>query len=343
MITYIFGKPGSGKSYKAITLILKELETRPVFSNIELKKYVAGYNYLHQDMMVAWLSFIEQLYIKSQEELIPEEKIYTDLRNRGISDCSIFIDEAHIYGFNNLKKKDFLLFFLALQRHVNLNIFLITQTRKQLHSVFHDFGDVVVTAVSPTERLIASILEYRYFSHVDMISTPKSAYKNEKLKPKKEIFDLYTSGDKNTGDDGFRKKLVFLLFGVLIVVVFMIFQFKSLLGKSASSSDPPILHESSSVNYDSSFSDLNSTSLKDNRYLILNCVSSLCSNNEFKINITVDDLVLAVKDSHSRLLSSTVYSNNFGVVTLLASNDFINLFKGAKNEKNKYNTNNFDN
>ena len=334
MISYIFGKPGSGKSYKAITLILDELKTRPVYSNIELKKYVAGYNYLHQDMMAAWLDFIEQLYLKSQEELIPEETIYKELRNRGISDCSIFIDEAHIYGFNNLKKKDFLLFFLALQRHVNLNIFLITQTRKQLHTVFHDFGDVVISAVSPTERLIVSVLEYRYFSHVDMLRDVSSSYKNEKVIPKKEIFELYTSGDKNSGDDGFRKKLKFLLIGVLIVVIFLIKQFSSLLGGGVISSDK----SDSSINAPNSSEESlvsNSTVKRGSRYVTLNCLGDVCSNKELKIKISIEDLKSLVDISDSSFLSTKKYSSFLGEVSFLASQDFINLFQGANNGKKK--------
>jgi len=340
MITYIFGKPGSGKSYKAITIILEELKTRPVYSNIELKKYLAGYNYLHQDMMSSWLGFIEHLYVKSQDELIPEEVIYKELRNRGISDCSIFIDEAHIYGFNNLKKKDFLLFFLALQRHVNLNIFLITQTRKQLHSVFHDFGDTVISSVSATERLIASVLEYRYFSHVDMIRDTSSAFKNEKIIPKKEIFELYTSGDKNTGDDGFRKKLKFLIIGIVIVSIFLIRQFYSLIHSGPD--DLNDLHNSNeiSVTNDTNISSL--SPIKNNIYVSLICVNDECKNSILKINVSLDDLQSVVLDSNSRFLSVKRHSSSLSVVNLLASEEFIKLFQGANNEKNKFNKKNYN-
>ena len=305
MITYVFGKTGSGKSYKAVTLILKELETRPVYSNIELVKYVAGYNYLHADMMRSWMSFIEELYNKSQTDLTPEEEIYTQLRNRGISNCSVFIDEAHIYGFNNTKKKDFLMFFLALQRHVGLNIFLITQTRKQLNSIFHDLGDTIISCVSPTERLIENVLEYRYFSHVDMIRDISSAYKNEKVLPKDDIFALYKSGDKNTGDAGFRNKLKMLVVGVIIVIIFLVIQFRNLMG-GADVSDDVVSQQSLEVDspgVSSSVSRVSDNTYILHKYMVLSCVLDRCVNEEYSVDLSVNDLNYTITHTSSDLLS----------------------------------------
>ena len=320
MITYIFGKTGAGKSYKAVSLIVEELKTRPVYSNIELTGYTAGYNYLHRDMMIDWLSFIELLYRRSQEDLTPEEEIYKQLRNRGISDCSIFIDEAHIYGFNNIKKKDFLMFFLSLQRHVNLNIILITQTRKQLHSLFHDLGDTVISCIAPTERISEKMLEYRYFSHVDSVKRPSDAFRTERLFPKKDIFDLYKSGENNKGDSGFRNKIKFLIGGMIVVVVFVIIQFKSLF--------------TNKEHVDIKSSNINSISVKSHKsnykslkHLTFKCVSSICSNQESQIIFKKDDIKTIVKDTQSKILSQKVYGSSLSFMVILASEDFINMFK----------------
>ncbi len=334
MITYVFGKTGSGKSYKAVTLILEELKTRPVFSNIEFTKFVAGYTFLDRDKMGDWLSFIEDLYNLSQENLTSEEEIYISLRDKGIADCAIFIDEAHIYGFNNTKKKDFLMFFLALQRHVNLNIFLITQTRKQLNTLFHDLGDVVITAMSPTERLRAKVLEYRYFSHVDDIKIGKNAFKTESVKPKKEVFDYYTSGESNLGDGGFRAKLKYYLIGLFIIFLFTLNGFVSLFSKPDKDLN---IEEPDEVSKIELKDKSKNTFLKSTTYIKLNCSSLSCKNNEHHINILVDDLNATVTQTNSKFLTFKSYSENYAVVTVMATTEFIHLFQGANNEKdNRY-------
>jgi hypothetical protein len=335
LITYLFGKPGSGKSYKAITLILEALKTKPVFSNIELTRYVAGYKQLDKDLMKDWLSYIEDIYITAQEELTSEEDIYKKLRDKDICDCAIFIDEAHIYGFNDVKKKGFLMFFLSLQRHVNLDIYLITQTKKQLASVFHDLGDVVILAISATERLLPNVFEYRYFSHVDNIKNPDDAFRNEKLISKQEIFEYYTSGENNTGDDGFRKKLKFLIAGILVVALFVVYQFSNLMSakkseKSFSSANASFDNYDNMPNASSSF-----------KYIELTCIVDICKNKENNFSLHIDDLKTLLKDTDSKYLRSVKNSVSMASLYLLVSPSFLGLFKniqGAKkNEKNEGN------
>lgn len=230
MITYVFGKTGSGKSYKMVSLMVQDLENnKKVYSTIELNSHIDNYNFLDSNKLREWFINIESIYIETQEDILEEEVIYSKIREFGIYDCSIFIDEAHIYGFNDRGRVAFLMFFFALQRHINIDIYLGTQTPKQLNSLFHDLGDSIITCISPTERLMSNMLEYRYFSDVSLIRNSSNAYRNEKVLPKKEIFELYTSGANNKGDGGFRKKLKFILIGMIIVSIFVLYQFSKLL------------------------------------------------------------------------------------------------------------------
>ena len=327
MITYVFGKTGSGKSYKAVLLILEELKTRPVFSTIELTKYVAGYNFLDQKLMVDWMSFIEDLYNKSQNDLMPEEEIYSALRAKGIFNCSVFIDEAHIYGFNNSRRAGFLMFFLALQRHVNLNIFLITQTRKQLNSVFWDFGDVIITCVSPTERLSEKILEYRYFSHVDSIKKISDAFKNEKVIPKKDIFSLYTSGDSNFGDGGFRKKIKYLIFAFILIVIFTVSQFKSLFSNSHKVDDNTISSSNTSPSRSTT-----PTISKNLKYQRVVCISKNCNSSIIK-DLQEDSLIALLTDTKSKILNKNQFTKFITIYNLSITSKFINLFENKEDKK----------
>ena len=226
---------------------------------------------------------------------------------------------------------------MALQRHVNLDIYLITQTKKQLNTVFHDFGDYVISAISATERVLPSVFEYRYYSHVDNLGKPSEAFKSEKLIAKPEIFDWYTSGASNSGHDGFRKKLKFIIGGLIVVLLFVIYQFNSLftVGKHSKKNVPEQIEAIKKRDTKLQAS----MSLIKKRYLKLTCIGAICKNYKFGVVVNIRDLKYLLKDTDSRLLRQPTISSHLSLseVYLLVSPSFLGLFQHGSEQHGKKN------
>ncbi|WP_223157534.1 hypothetical protein, partial [Sulfurovum sp. bin170] len=62
-------------------------------------------------------------------------------------------------------------------------------------------------------------------------------------------------------------------------------------------------------------------------HLTFKCVSSICSNQESQIIFKKDDIKTIAKDTQSKILSQKVYGSSLSFMVILASEDFINMFK----------------
>ena len=277
MLRLLTGKTGSGKSYQAVSLIFDDLEKdKKVFTNIRLSIEDDNYYYLDELALKNFLVFINDTF-ENVENLDDKKE---EIKQTKYFGGSFYIDEAHLVGFRN--KTEAILNWLTLQRHFDQNITIITQVASNIHRdyllMFHSHIDMI----PQNKRLSVGSMGYREFD----------AYKGDRLKtqyfkPKLQIFELYSSGNKETGISADVKKLALILVGIIGLVVIFFF----LLPKNFFT-DPSTLNKnitennSSSVNYISVPSVIPSSDPKNQNVSDYNKTSSfeteslICSTDE---------------------------------------------------------------
>lgn len=149
MIDYFFGKPRTGKTYRAVNILyedyIKNENISPKFTYILTN--IGGFkfkeiNQLFQDRgsksisyKLIWADFYKHLGVLYRMAL--EEKDDVELNryaySHKINDCLIILDEASLY----LKKYDDVIsWYLAYHGHFKVRIIIIAQSPKQINAEY---------------------------------------------------------------------------------------------------------------------------------------------------------------------------------------------------------------
>ena len=213
MLTLLTGKTGSGKSYKSVEEIIAALDKdRKVYTNIKVNYEDENYIYLDELAVKQFLFFIEKTF----KEVTNLEAKKEEIRNPIYFESDFFIDEAHLVGFRD--KKESILNWLTLHRHFNQNVTVITQIPSNIHrdylALFHSHLDML----PPNKRISKGTMGVRQFD----------AYKGDRLgtkyfKPKPELFEIYNSGNVETGINQEVFKLMAVLGGISALVILVWF------------------------------------------------------------------------------------------------------------------------
>ncbi|MBX0311484.1 MAG: zonular occludens toxin domain-containing protein [Sulfurihydrogenibium sp.] len=176
MLSIIYGVPGSGKSYYAVYQIKKMLDEKKnivLISNIENLKLT----HLNLDELIYQYGGIEKFFN------VECEFWKTDVEKKKV----LFIDEAQRY-FNKKFFSSSVFFFFQYHRHLNTDIYLITQSYKTLPTELVVLAEIVIQAVPSSFRWFRNSFRYlvkdlETFETVERIDIPF----------RKEIAELYTS------------------------------------------------------------------------------------------------------------------------------------------------------
>jgi hypothetical protein len=225
MITYLFGVPGAGKSYRAMLYALDYIgRDWTVLSNIEIKAQLDGYEYVNTQLYIELFAKIES--VLTSTKTIDE---YVDDLQRIISrNTLMIIDEAHFFGFAD-RKKEWLRLFLSIHRHLHIDLLIVTQTYKNIQTSHLDLGEVFIRSIPPSQRLLPNRLEYHHYSQFDAYRRLDKMFvtKKEVFRPDPEILALYESGANNQGTGGLRKKLYLLIAGIVALFAYVSYGFYS--------------------------------------------------------------------------------------------------------------------
>jgi zona occludens toxin len=233
MVFVLTGVPGSGKSYYLVQYAEKELnKIDPITKE---KKYkgvlhnISGYKHgYYQDFGDFGLRRIMELYdyfltIKKEKE--KDEMLIKKSEELSLYKMLLIVDECHLYYVNDVteegKKRYYaLLWFMSYHRHIYCDLVLATQNLSLIDTKFKAFAEYYVVAVSQSLRLGKSF-KYNHYPSSRLIK--KEKYKTEKMKPKKEIFELYTSGDSVKVTSAFKS--IFNLIGFFIALLLLAYYF----------------------------------------------------------------------------------------------------------------------
>lgn len=297
MLQIIYGVPGSGKSYYAVWNIKRTLEKDKdnvvIISNIENLKL----SHLNLDDLINKYGGIDGFFN------VECQYWKQDIEKRKI----LFIDEAQRY-FNKKFFSNAVFFFFQYHRHLNIDIYLITQSYKTLPTELVVLSELVIQAVPSSFRWFKNSFKYlvkdlETFETVEKIDIPF----------KKEIAYLYTSAlvIQNNNKMTYTQKYIF--FSVLIVavaLVLLVFVFPKLLFKSLPS-------------FSDNKSNANNNIVESNNQLNNN----LAFNDIDKLNNDIDKFISNLKQD-GFFYPSSIPSKGY-MIKKISNGEFLNKYRNG--------------
>lgn len=226
MVTLTVGFPGSGKSYYAIDYIynlLSDSNNDKKFdyiytningvkfdyfpdSNIQFKKFIEEdfYNYL-----IECFTYYE---INKSSDSVDDGLIEIS-QKRGYHNCLIVFDECHDFFSNQDKYK---IFWLTYHRHLFHEIILLTQNKTLIHSKYRAIPEIFIEAQPRSKKVFGGSLKYKCFVSFAMRKT--DLFETKSIKTRKEVFNLYQSGNFSNQKSVILKYIYFSLFFFALVI-----------------------------------------------------------------------------------------------------------------------------
>ena len=253
MVYLIIGVPGSGKTYKAVYDVYKEITSekkkyKHIYTNIngfnydkaneiaQIQDYVKPFEFddLNTHIMDEYEFFTAQKEKKSKK--IPKIALKTDdsqapvleeepivdydeaCKQKGIYepflDSLIIIDECHLYFEDKTDEPK--IRFLSYHRHFNIDIVLITQGKNLIHKKYLSFVESMYKALPGAKRIFSTRFRYRHYASYQEYSQNIIGTISISLEPK--VSELYNSGANKISPSMLKK---FLL--PLIALLFLTF------------------------------------------------------------------------------------------------------------------------
>lgn len=189
------GRPGSGKSYRVVDLLMGECDKYYVFHNIDgLKEYM----FANGEYIKNWTEIKGFLSLQKQKEICSYIK---EKYNRSVL---VIVDEAQSHGFN--QRNPVLLDWLSYHRHLGQDIWLVSQSSGSIAKDYYDRIEYEVRA----KRGIAT----NQFVYQHMVE--KEVYKTIRVSPKKALFAAYQSFEQGEVK---KKTTPLLMYGIVLIVV----------------------------------------------------------------------------------------------------------------------------
>jgi zona occludens toxin (predicted ATPase) len=224
MITLVTGVPGSGKSYKAVSMISELKDQSKLLHNIDGLKLGTVLEKFCAENDCSPLTLFTNSYHKSNDSF------------RG---WLFVLDECQTLFHKNLKNEDVLRFF-QLHRHYGIDIVLLSQDYKLINPSISLLSEYQFRAVSDTANPLPGFLMYRKMVGYEVIGRTF-------LRKKKSVFNLYKTADFD--QEKVRKKarpmlIIFIVCAILAVLgIFKILSFKSGLNSPSSKKGPMTFSE----------------------------------------------------------------------------------------------------
>ncbi|AKF25855.1 hypothetical protein YH65_11035 [Sulfurovum lithotrophicum] len=216
MIYYVVGKPRSGKTYWAVNMINNLVKSKSddfdqIYTNIGGFKYDQFENVKKLDyewFFDTWVRDLHDYFKKAKREHDDyDHHIVEKVRQDGFYRSIFFCDEAQEYLSRDLAHIRWL---FSYQGHLGFNFYFITQALGLIKPKYKYTIEYVVSPVASSFKLSNKYSKYNYYATTRMLRSDK--YMSERLFFRKEIFDLYKSGDKIKHKSFLIPKLIMLAF-----------------------------------------------------------------------------------------------------------------------------------
>lgn len=363
MITFYTGIPRSGKTLKTVYDIYHEFifDKKTITDKIKSKlgkEEEKEEKYLHLCTNINKFNFdlSDKFYKLNFQDLYKDLKSLYDMYILNKSDDEIIeqakelklykvlfvFDECH--NFFKDKKDDVLVWWLTYHGHIYHEIILITQDMSLLSKEYKTQGEQFYKAIPQTYRLSKNVFKYSLYSSYNMYQ--KDFIKSITIKPQKEIFDMYVSGDTVNSKSIFHKYIyifIALLISCVFSFMFLIDSFSNDVEETPNTVKNIDTPENGSLDSNSE-SENENTKIYDEevlnyKYMTLKCSLKYkyCLYKNKKMQLST---YYKLKDIFGvEELSITEINNGFVQLDILAKPTFYNIFNGGlENENNSKNT-----
>ena len=229
-----------------------------------------------------------------------------------------------------------LIWWIAYHRHLCMDVVLLTQHYDKLHTSYLKDIEYFLDAV-PASRIVG--LSFKYNKYIKIPYYKTNLAETIKLKKKKEVFELYDSGDRVRSKNVVLPWIVFSLAGLFLVFLIFYYVRTYLFGgnssksvssaKSADLSKNDIFYNHSKKAKHIDDQKFTASGLKYMRFV---CIGSRCSNGLNNIIFDIADLKNVLDSTGSKFLRQKVVNGRYQITELfiLVSSDFMDLFKQNK-------------
>lgn len=341
MISFFLGIPGSGKSYFSADTIYTHFSLKSsskkyynCYTNINEFKFDLVenvYNYDH-DVFIEKITILYNMYRKkvTDRELIDKAKEFS------IHKTLYVLDECHKYF--DVENK-ILVWLLTYHRHLYIDLMMITQNMSLINSKYKPLGEAYYKAKSRSLTLSSKSFKYMYYASYPM---NKGTFVNTiTLNHKKEVFNLYKSGD-SVKSKNVIKRFIYISIFMALFLSFLVFLY-SLFNDSRIEE---IKHQDDSLpskevnknkeKYTSSSSvDSNSFINDKSHYVVFDCGLAACSSSLFNLPVPLFVKFQKMNQIHSfyyEELSKTLYRYHVSMDDNFYNFLITNSTKGASNE-----------
>lgn len=235
MISFVTGLTGSGKSYLTMLVLFtnfgkdkkiyeeqfKLKNIRRCYTNLKLNwdnidsvlesENIINFNF--QDFQDN-LGILYSLY--SQD--VSDEELKEKAAEYNLKDCLFIIDECQKYFSKN---NELLSWFLTYQRHLNYEVYLITQNLVSIDNVYRKQAHFFYEAVSSSYKLSTNRMVYKQYKkqHNGNLSE-KVGKKTYKLYS--SVFDYYESGNSDKAENILRKFGLYAVFAFAFLIALIL-------------------------------------------------------------------------------------------------------------------------
>ncbi|MEA2047290.1 MAG: hypothetical protein U9O64_02450 [Campylobacterota bacterium] len=234
-----------------------------------------------------------------------------------------------------------LTWWVSYHRHLFMDVLILSQQYQKIHIAYRrDIAYFLDAIESQSLVLGKGSPNFVYNKHKDSPYSKKNNAGKVRVKKRAALFEAYQSGD------AVRSKSVIVPY-IMYAIGFFILAYLAFLnvvsGLESDSNENNITTQTTqAINTIRRINHNESYVLSDKLFYIkLKCISDICKNPTYKIDINIADLNETVTTTQSKILSIKTFSPELGEVSLLASTQFLILFQGATNE-NKKNNNSFN-
>lgn len=225
MVSLVVGFPGSGKSYYAIDKIYNILSgndktfegTEVIYTNINGVKYDffpdsnVQFKKLIIDDLYNYLTECYQLKEKHQNDDDVDEHLIKLSKEKGFFNCLIVFDECHDFFTPQDKIK---VFWLTYHRHLHHEIILLTQNKSLIHSKYRAIPEQFIEAQPRSKKLFDKTLNYK--SYASFAMRKADMFSKFSVKTRKEVFELYKSGNTSKQKSIIYKFLIIFALGLIV-------------------------------------------------------------------------------------------------------------------------------
>ena len=250
MIWYITGKPRSGKSYYAVHKLVSVVKANRydnIYTNLGGFKFEKFDTVKKQDFEEFFDVYVPALYKefkKAKKDLEDYDQWLIDkITEDGYYKSAFFVDEAQEYLSSD---RVHLRWLFSYQGHLGFDFYLLTQALGLVHPKYKYTVESVINSVSSSNKIFANVLSspfldkifknsklfkklkdnsnygvYQLYASTKMTKADK--VDTFRLIFKKEIFDLYKSGDKVTQKSPLLGRLLMVI--LLLTAVYMYYKY----------------------------------------------------------------------------------------------------------------------